>query len=78
MATISSNVAKMWGMTGVGSLTVGQDADVVLWNGDPLEVSSWPLAIFISGVEQPQSSRAFDLRDRYAAPAASGYPPAYQ
>ena len=78
MATISSNVAKMWGMTGVGSLTVGQDADVVLWTGDPLEVSSWPLAIFISGVEQPQSSRAFDLRDRYAAPAASGYPPAYQ
>ncbi len=78
MATVTANVAKMWGMTGVGSLTVGQDADVVLWNGDPLEVSSWPLAVFIGGVEQPQSSRAFELRDRYATPSAMGYPPAYQ
>jgi hypothetical protein len=56
---------------------VGQDADVVLWTGDPLETSTWPAAVFIGGVEQPQSTRAFELRDRYARPAA-GYPPAYQ
>lgn len=78
MATITANVAKAWGMTGVGSLAVGQDADVVLWTGDPLETSTWPAAVFIGGVEQPQTSRAFDLRDRYARPATSGYPPAYQ
>ncbi|MFA7262788.1 MAG: amidohydrolase [Caulobacter sp.] len=78
MATITSDVARIWGMTGVGSLTVGQEADVVLWTGDPLETSSWPQAVFIGGVEQPQSTRAFELRDRYLKPAASGYPPAYQ
>jgi imidazolonepropionase-like amidohydrolase len=78
MATITANVARMWGMTGVGALEVGKEADVVLWNGDPLETSSWPLAVFIGGVEQPQSSRAFELRDRYLKPSASGYPPAYR
>ena len=78
MATLTSNVAKMWGMTGVGTLAAGQVADVVLWTGDPLETSTWPATVFIDGVEQPQSSRAFELRDRYLKPAASGYPPAYQ
>jgi len=78
MATITANVAKIWGMTGVGTLAVGQDADVVLWTGDPLETSTWPVTMFIGGVEQPRSTRAFELRDRYLKPAASGYPPAYQ
>ena len=78
MATITSNVARMWGMPGVGTLAVGQEADVVLWTGDPLETSTWPVTVFIGGVEQPQSTRAFELRDRYLKPAASGYPPAYQ
>lgn len=78
MATVTSNVAKIWGMTGVGSLVVGQEADVVLWTGDPLETSTWPVTVFIGGVEQPQSTRAFELRDRYATPNAMSYPPAYQ
>ena len=78
MATITSNVARLWGMPGVGTLAVGQEADVVLWTGDPLETSTWPVTVFIGGVEQPQSTRAFELRDRYLKPAASGYPPAYQ
>jgi imidazolonepropionase-like amidohydrolase len=78
MATLTANPARMWGMTTVGTLEVGKEADVVLWNGDPLETSTWPLAVFIGGVEQPQSSRAFELRDRYARPNAMGYPPAYQ
>ncbi len=78
IATLTANPAKMWGMTTVGTLEVGKEADVVLWTGDPLETSTWPAAVFIGGVEQPQSSRAFELRDRYLKPAASGYPPAYQ
>lgn len=77
MATLTANPAKMWGMAGVGSLAVGQEADVVLWTGDPLETSTWPVSVFIDGVEQPQGARAFELRDRYGKPAASGYPPAY-
>jgi imidazolonepropionase-like amidohydrolase len=78
IASVTSVPAKIWGQTSVGSLEVGKDADVVLWNGDPLETTSWPLAVFIGGVEQPQTTRAFELRDRYAKPNPSGYPPAYQ
>lgn len=78
IASVTSAPAKIWGQTSAGTLEVGKDADVVLWNGDPLETTSWPLAVFIEGVEQPQTSRAFELRDRYAKPSTSGYPPAYQ
>lgn len=78
MAAITANVAKIWGMTGVGTLAAGQEADVVLWTGDPLETTTWPVTVFIDGVEQPRSTRGFELRDRYLKSAASGYPPAYQ
>ncbi|ATQ43152.1 amidohydrolase family protein [Caulobacter mirabilis] len=77
IASVTSVPAKIWGLTSTGSLETGKEADVVLWNGDPLETTSWPVAVFIDGVEQPQSTRAFELRDRYARPNASGYPPAY-
>jgi imidazolonepropionase-like amidohydrolase len=66
---ISANPAKIWGLGDVGSLAVGKSADLVVWNGDPLETTTWPTAVFIAGVEQPASARAFELRDRYAAPA---------
>lgn len=78
LASITSVPAKVWGLTTTGSLESGKEADVVLWNGDPLETTSWPLAVFIDGVEQPQSSRAFELRDRYAQPGPNGYPQAYR
>lgn len=66
---ISANPAKMWGMSDVGALEIGKAADLVIWSGDPLETSTWPTAVFIAGVEQPVNVRAFELRDRYAAPA---------
>lgn len=78
IATLTANPARIWGLSDAGVLEVGKAADVVLWNGDPLETSTWPVAMFIDGVEQPQSARAFELRDRYAAPNATGYPPAYR
>lgn len=77
LAALTANPAKVWGISDrVGSIEVGKDADLVLWNGDPLETSSWPLAVFIGGVQQPDDNRAFQLRDRYATPPAA-YPRAY-
>jgi len=77
LAALTANPAKVWGISDrVGSIEVGKDADLVLWNGDPLETSSWPLAVFIGGVQQPEDNRAFQLRDRYATPPAA-YPRAY-
>jgi len=40
--------AKIFGLDGaIGSLEAGKDADVVVWDGDPLEPMSRPQAIFI-------------------------------
>jgi imidazolonepropionase-like amidohydrolase len=78
LASITMNPAKIWGINDrVGSLEVGKDADVVIWNSDPLETSSYPTAIFIAGVEQPLRSRRMELRDRYLKPQAD-YPRAYE
>jgi imidazolonepropionase-like amidohydrolase len=77
LAAITINPARIWGIADrIGSLEVGKNADVVLWNGDPLEILSYPLRVFIGGVEQPEGSRRQELRDRYMQTDES-YPPAY-
>ena len=77
LAAVTINPAKVWGFADrAGSIEVGKDADLVIWSGDPLETSSWPVAVFIGGKQQPQDARILKLRDRYAKPA-DGYPPAY-
>jgi imidazolonepropionase-like amidohydrolase len=66
LAAITSVPAKIWGLADhSGTLAPGQDADVVIWNGDPLELSSYPDAVFIRGREMPKTSRQLELRDRY-------------
>ncbi len=77
LAAITANPARIWGQGDrVGSLEPGKDADVVIWNGDPLETSSYPVEVFIAGQDQPMTSRALELRDRYLNPDKT-YPPAY-
>ena len=49
----------------LGRLERNYLADVVIWDGDPLEVQSAPTVVFIEGVEQPLVSRQTRLRDRY-------------
>ncbi|WP_462151414.1 amidohydrolase family protein [Pseudoalteromonas xiamenensis] len=61
---VTSNVADVFGLTG-GKIAVGQKADVVLWNGDPLELSSHVVKMFINGEEISTQSRHDKLRDRY-------------
>nr|WP_194287051.1 amidohydrolase family protein [Polymorphobacter fuscus] len=65
LATITRNPAKIFGMTDLGTLEVGKRGDVVVWDGDPLELSSAPTAVLIDGVVQPTTSRQTQLRDRY-------------
>ncbi|CAN5172585.1 amidohydrolase family protein [soil metagenome] len=77
-ATISSLPARALGMDGeIGSLRSGRRADVVLWDGDPLELSSAPVAIYIDGQPQPMRSRQTELRDRYRTPGEGNLPKAY-
>jgi len=42
-----------------------RERSVVVWDGDPLEVTSAPIAMSIGGADQPMTSRQKALRDRY-------------
>ncbi|MET1254146.1 amidohydrolase family protein [Aliikangiella maris] len=59
------NIAEVFGIENYGQIEVGMDADVVVWDSDPLEVTANPDWVFIQGVEQALVSRATRLRDRY-------------
>ena len=59
-----------------GSLKAGMVADVVVWDGDPLEVSSYPVHVIIDGEEIDLVSRQTQLRDRYLE-LDRELPPAY-
>lgn len=63
-AAISSTPAR-WFKTGAGTLTEG-DANLVIWDGDPLEVTTGAEQVFIDGIAQSMSSRQSQLRDRYS------------
>jgi imidazolonepropionase-like amidohydrolase len=48
---ITLNPAKLMGIDNrVGSIKVGKDADLVLWNGHPLSIYSTPVTTYIEGV----------------------------
>jgi imidazolonepropionase-like amidohydrolase len=77
-AAISSIPAEISGQGGrAGVLAPGAAGDVVIWDGDPLELSSAPERIFIDGVEQPRDDHQTRLRDRYRDLDTSNLPKAY-
>jgi imidazolonepropionase-like amidohydrolase len=66
LAAMTTVPARLFGIADrYGTLEPGKDADVVVWTGDPLEVTTYPTAVFIRGAEMPIRSRQLDLRDRY-------------
>ena len=48
-----------------GSLAVGKRADVVLWSGDPFELSTTAERVWIEGNEMPITNRQQQLAERY-------------
>ncbi len=77
-AAISSRPAEALGLGGeIGSLRPGRRADVVIWTGDPLELSSGVEAVWIDGVRQSLENRQTRLRDRYRSPTEGAMPHAY-
>ncbi len=60
LAAISSTPAAVFGVEDRGVIEPGAVADLVLWNGDPLELSSWAASVFIDG-------EGVDLRTRHDA-----------
>jgi imidazolonepropionase-like amidohydrolase len=77
-AAISSAPAEALGLADeIGSLRPGRRADVVIWDGDPLELSTGVVAVWIDGVRQSLSNRQTELRDRYRHPQEGALPHAY-
>ncbi len=77
-ASITSVPADIMGVGDrLGSLKAGRAADVVVWEGDPLELSSAPVTVIIDGIEQLLANRQQRLRDRYANPVEGNLPKAY-
>lgn len=79
LAAITSIPAEILGEGGAfGSLKPGLAADVVIWDGDPLELSSAPVSIYIDGKPQSLVSHQSRLRQRYRHPSEGALPKAYE
>lgn len=79
LAALTLNPARMFGIDNrLGSIERGKAADVVIWDGDPLEVSTRPLAVFIDGVAMNMENRQTKLRDRYRDLARGDLPFAFR
>jgi imidazolonepropionase-like amidohydrolase len=66
IAALTSNPASIFGFTeNQGMISRNKPANVVLWSGDPLEVTSVAETVIINGKLIPMESRQTKLRDRY-------------
>jgi imidazolonepropionase-like amidohydrolase len=78
-AAITSRPAEAFGMGGeIGSLRAGRRADVVIWSGDPLELTSEVERMLIDGIQQSLETRQTRLRDRYRNLQRRELPEAYR
>ena len=62
---MSNTVAQTFRLNNRGSIETGKLADVIVWDGDPLEPSSFPKIVMIEGKLQDLSSRSTKLTERY-------------
>jgi imidazolonepropionase-like amidohydrolase len=66
LKAITINPAEIWGVAEkLGSLDAGKTANVVVANGDPLDVKTDVKRVFIEGREIPMTDRQTRLRDEY-------------
>lgn len=73
LAAITSAPADIFGLGNArGRIAAGQAADLVLWSGDPLEVTSVAEQVWIAGSPVAMRSRQTELRDRYLERLRSG------
>lgn len=65
LRTIMATPAEVFGMEDRGRIEVGKRADLVLWSGDPLELSTVAEGIWIRGARQSLNTRQKELARRY-------------
>jgi imidazolonepropionase-like amidohydrolase len=66
LEAVTLTPARVWGVADrVGSLESGKDADVIVWSGDPFELTTGPDHVFIKGQEMPADNRQKELLKKY-------------
>ncbi len=66
LEAITISPARIFGIDKFfGSIEKGKIANIALWDGDPLEVTSNTVHVIVNGVNHPLVSRRTLLRDRY-------------
>jgi imidazolonepropionase-like amidohydrolase len=76
---ITQTAGRIWGEPAAareGMLVPGAPADLVIWDGDPLEPASAPAMVMLGGQEISLQTRQTLLRDRYRPEAGSRSAPA--
>ncbi len=72
LAGLTSVPARIFGVDDtLGSIAVGKRADLVLWDGDPLDVAHYAEQVWLGGRAMPMRSRQTELRDRYLRQAGA-------
>lgn len=76
LAAMTRGPAEIFGVAeSIGTVEVGKLADLVLWSGDPFEVTTYAERVFAGGKALDMTSRETELRDRYlpkSLPSGSG------
>jgi imidazolonepropionase-like amidohydrolase len=68
LKAITLNPAEIWGVADkLGSLDAGKTANVVVANGDPLDVATDVKQVYIEGRAVPMTNRQTRLRDQYTS-----------
>jgi imidazolonepropionase-like amidohydrolase len=79
LRALTLSAAETWGIADhYGTLEPGKDADLLIWNGDPLEPVNSPDMVFVRGKQVSLRTRQTELEERYAPQHAHDpWPPAY-
>jgi imidazolonepropionase-like amidohydrolase len=79
LRAVTLTPARIWGVSAnYGSIEPGKDADLVIWSGDPFELTTNAERVFIRGVEMPKETRQAELLRRYRQVGTGGLPEAYR
>lgn len=66
LRAVTLSPAEIFGVADrIGSLQPGREANVVVWNGDPFELSTFPEHVFVRGRESTAPTRQDELERRY-------------
>jgi imidazolonepropionase-like amidohydrolase len=66
LRAVTLEPARVWGVAErIGSLDVGKEADIVVWSGDPFELTTRAEHVFIAGREVSSETRQKQLFEKY-------------